>query len=139
MACALASAKFSLSEVRLGLIPSVISPFCLERMGMTAYRRYALTAEAFDGVEAKRVGLICECVETAGQQDAWLANIIGLLRMNGPQAMKVCKIEVQAVAGAPWDKLRERTARAIADIRVTPEGQEGLRAFLEKRSPSWVD
>ncbi len=107
-------------------------------MGMTAYRRYALTAEAFDGVEAKRVGLVCECVETPEQQDAWLSNIIGILKKNGPQAMKVCKGEVQAVAGTPWDKLRERTARAIADIRVTPEGQEGLKSFLEKRAPNWV-
>lgn len=138
MACALASARFSLSEVRLGLIPSVISPFCLERMGMTAYRRYALTAEAFDGTEAKRVGLVCECVASETEQDAWITNMVGLLKKNGPQAMRVCKSEAQAVAGTPWDQLRERTARAIADIRVTAEGQEGLKAFLEKRPPNWV-
>lgn len=138
VACAAANAKFSLSETKLGLIPSIISPFCLERMGMTAYRRYAISAEVFDGVEAKRVGLVCDCVETPELLDAWVANMTGILLKNGPQAMARCKSEAQAVGGTLWEPLRDRTARAIADLRVSPEGQEGIKAFLEKRPPSWI-
>ncbi len=138
LACTLPSAKFCLAEVKLGLIPSIISPFCLERMGMTAYRRYALTAETFDGSEAKRIGLVCDCVPTVEHLDVWVADMTATLLKNSPHALDVCKREVQAVAGTPWDTLRERTARAIADIRVSPEGQEGLRAFLEKRPPAWI-
>lgn len=130
-------ARFCLSEVKLGLIPSVISPFVLERIGMTAYRRYALTAEVLDGAEAKRVGLVAESVESPAQLDAWVATIAEALRRNGPQALARAKREIQAVAGMPWDTLRERTAQAIAELRVSAEGQEGLRAFLEKRPPAW--
>lgn len=138
LACAVNGAKFSLSEVRIGLLPSIISPFCIERMGMSAYRRYALTAEVFDGAEARRVGLVCDAVETVDALDAWTADITATLLKNGPAAMAKCKTEAQAVAGTPWTELRERTARAIAEIRVTPEGQEGLKAFLDKRPPNWA-
>lgn len=138
IAGAVAGAKFSLSEVRLGILPAVISPFVLERIGMTAARRYALTAELFDGAEAHRIGLVAECFDTTADLDVWIAGVTTQIRRSGPAAVAACKRELMSVARTPWDELCEQTTRTIAEVRVTPEAQEGLRAFLEKRDPAWV-
>lgn len=137
IALALHSAMFSLSEVRLGLVPAVISPFVLERIGMTAARRYALTAERFDGVEAQRIRLITEAVATVELLDAKIERMLNHIRQNAPVATGVCKRELVEISGTPWAALRERTARTIAELRVSEEGQEGLKAFLEKRPAKW--
>jgi methylglutaconyl-CoA hydratase len=137
IAIASTAASFSLSEVRLGLIPSVISPYVVAAIGERQARRYFLTAERFDALEARRIGLVHEVVEGDKLDDA-VASVVGHLRQGGPQALAAAKRLVADVSRRPMDDaLSAETARRIAAIRVEPEGQEGLSAFLEKRKPHW--
>jgi methylglutaconyl-CoA hydratase len=132
-------ASFCLSEVKLGIIPAVISPYLLERIGATAARRYSLTAERFGAAEALRVGLLAGVHADEASLDAAIAEVAGLLLQNGPAALAACKELWDAIAAvAPADRSAE-TAERIARIRVSPEGQEGLGAFLAKRKPSWIE
>ena len=130
-------AQFSLSEVRIGLAPAVISPFVVQAIGERAARRYALSAERFSGSRARELGLLAECYPAAELDAAlepWIANLL----LNSPQAMKATKDLLKEVgSGALSPALRRYTESAIARIRVSAEGQEGLRAFLEKRQPQW--
>ncbi|MFC5695132.1 gamma-carboxygeranoyl-CoA hydratase [Pseudomonas sp. GCM10022186] len=132
-------AQFSLSEVRIGLAPAVISPFVVQAIGERAARRYALTAERFSGERARELGLLAECYPAEELDEAlndWTANLL----QNSPQAMSATKDLLREVgSGALSPNLRRYTESAIARIRVSPEGQEGLRAFLEKRKPSWQE
>lgn len=137
LAVAVESAFFSLSEVKLGIVPAVISPFVMEKIGPGAARRYALTAERFSAAEAHRIGLISHVVDDADAMDSWIAKMCDLLKANGPLALAACKTILTEVAGVHWDQVQARTAERIAEIRVSPEGQEGLKAFLEKRPPRW--
>jgi methylglutaconyl-CoA hydratase len=137
IAIAAAGAIFCLSEVKLGIVPAVISPFVLEKIGTAAARRYALTAERFDASEAKRIGLISDVVETA-QLDDWIGRVVEHLTANGPAAIAACKQILSHVAGQKWDELLADTTQQISRIRVSAEGQEGLKAFLEKRKPGWA-
>jgi len=138
IAIAGSAALFSLSEVRLGLIPAVISPYVIAAMGERNARRYFLTAERFDAQEALRVGLV-HSVVTDGELDAAVSRIVGELLNGGPKAIAASKELIAHVTGRPIDHvLAEETATRIAQIRVSPEGQEGIRAFLEKRRASWV-
>lgn len=130
-------ARFCLSEVRIGLIPAVISPFVVKAMGERQARRYMLTAEPFTGERAAELGLLHETAPYDGL-DAVLARWAGHLLQNSPQALRACKQLLAAIAGA-GDELRHYTEHAIAAIRVSEEAQEGLRAFLEKRSPHWQE
>lgn len=130
-------AQFSLSEVRIGLAPAVISPFVVQAIGERAARRYALSAERFSGSRARELGLLAECYPAA-ELDAALEQWIANLLLNSPQAMKATKDLLKEVgSGALSPALRRYTESAIARIRVSAEGQEGLRAFLEKRQPQW--
>lgn len=138
MAVALKSANFCLSEVKLGILPAVISPFVLEKIGPGAARRYALTAEAFDGVEARRLGLVNEAAESIEEMDEWIEKVARALAANGPNAIAHCKRILSDVVGVPWDQVEDITTKKISELRVSPEGQEGLKAFLEKRKPSWI-
>lgn len=138
IALAVAGASFCLSEVRLGIVPAVISPFILEKIGASAARRYALTAERFDAEEARRVGLISEVVGAIDQLDARIAEVADHLVANGPAAMAACKQILSHVQGVHWEQTQNYTTQQIARIRVSSEGQEGLKAFLEKRKPSWA-
>lgn len=132
-------AQFSLSEVRIGLAPAVISPFVVQAIGERAARRYALSAERFDGLRARELGLLAETYPAA-ELDAALEQWIANLRLNSPQAMKATKDLLKEVgSGALSPDLRRYTESAIARLRVSQEGQEGLRAFLEKRSPAWQE
>ena len=133
-----ARASFSLSEVKLGIIPAVISPYLLERMGPTAARRYSLTAERFDAAEALRVGLLAGVYPDEETLDAAIAEKNELLVKNSPAALAACKSLWDAVAAAAPATRSAETARRIAAIRVSPEGQEGLNAFLTKRTPGWI-
>ncbi|BBP82685.1 gamma-carboxygeranoyl-CoA hydratase [Pseudomonas sp. Pc102] len=137
MAIGASDAQFSLSEVRIGLAPAVISPFVVQAIGERAARRYALTAERFSGERARELGLLAECYPAEELEQAvqdWTANLL----LNSPQAMRVSKELMREVgSGALSPNLRRYTENAIARIRVSPEGQEGLTAFLEKRKPSW--
>jgi methylglutaconyl-CoA hydratase len=122
-------ALFAFSEVKLGIIPAVISPYALAKIGPSAARRYFVTGEKFDAATALRIGLVHEVAE---ELDAAVAHIVEELRTAGPEAARHAK---QLVLERP-DGLG--TERRIAQRRTSEEGQEGLRAFLEKRNPSWV-
>ena len=139
MAIGAEDSLFSLSEVRIGLAPAVISPFVVQALGERAAKRYALTAERFDGLRARELGLLaetCPAAELDAQAEAWIANLL----LNSPQAMRASKDLLREVgSGVLSPALRRYTESAIARIRVSAEGQEGLRAFLDKRKPSWQE
>jgi len=129
--------NFCLSEARLGLLPATIAPYVIKALGEQASRRYFTTAERFDAAQAKALGLVHEVV-AAESLDTKVAEIVAALVANGPAAVRACKRLVQDVAGSPIDAaLRDDTARRIADIRASPEGREGVQAFLDKRDPAW--
>ena len=138
IAVASTTATFSLSEVRLGLIPAVISPYVIAAIGSRNARRYFLTAERFDAHEALRVGLVHSTVEDH-ELDATVDRIIDELLRCGPKAIAAAKDLIAHVAHRRIDQLlAEETAMRIARIRVSPEGQEGIAAFLDKRPPGWT-
>lgn len=138
MAVAAREAQFSLSEVRLGLIPAVISPYVVQAIGARAARRYFLTAERFGADEAQRLGLVTEVVD-AGSLDSAVEGLVAHLVKGGPHAIAAAKDLIRAVADQPLDTpLIEDTARRIAATRAGGEGREGIAAFLEKRAPSWL-
>ncbi len=138
VAIAASTAVFSLSEVRLGLMPAAISPFVIKAMGERQARRYFITAERFDADEARRIGLVHEVV-APDALDATINELLERLRANGPHAMVAAKQQVLDVGGRPVDTaMLEDSARRIADIRVSPEGREGISAFLDKRKPDWT-
>lgn len=131
-------ALFSLSEVRIGLVPAVISPYVVQAIGERAARRYALSAERFGGERARELGLLAD-TSSASELDSLVDRWTNTLLQNSPQAMRAGKALLQDVgSGVLSDALRQRTESAIAGIRVSPEGQEGLNAFLEKRKPAWL-
>ncbi len=122
-------AVFAFSEVKLGIIPAVISPFALRKIGESAARRYFVTGERFDATTALRIGLVHE---VADDLDAALAQILDELRTAGPRAARHAKRLVLERPDGP------ETARRIAERRTSEEGQEGLRAFLDRRRPAWA-
>ncbi len=131
-------AKFCFSEAKLGLSPATISPYVIRAIGERAARRYFLTAEVFDAAEAYRIGLLSALV-AAEELDSSLDALLKNLLAGGPQALAKIKQLIRAVSGrALDDALIADTARRIAEIRVSPEGKEGIAAFLEKRKPSWT-
>ena len=131
------TAAYCLSEVRIGLVPATISPYVIRAMGARAAQRYFLTAERFDAAEAHRIGLVHEVV-TADALDARVAEIVHSLTGASPAAVGACKQLLRDVAGrAIDDALVARTVEAIADIRASEEGREGVQAFLQKRKPAW--
>jgi methylglutaconyl-CoA hydratase len=127
VALAAPDAVFGFSEVRLGIIPAVVSPFVLARLGSSA-RRYFLTGERFDADTALRIGLIGE---VADDPDSAVESVVDALLAGGPEAVREAKRLVRERPGGV------ETARIAAARRTSAEGQEGLRAFLEKREPSW--
>jgi methylglutaconyl-CoA hydratase len=135
IAIATEQAKFCLSEVKLGLIPAVISPYVIKAIGERQARRYFLTAETFNAKDALNMGLIHEISDDLAQSEA---HFLSCLLNNGPLAVKSAKSLIEAVANHSIDEtLIDYTAQQIALIRVSEEGQEGLSAFFEKRAPAW--
>ena len=120
---------FAFSEVKLGIVPAVISPYALRRIGESAARRYFVTGERFDAETALRIGLVHE---VTSDLEAALARLLGELRTAGPRAVRHAKRLVLDRPDGP------ETARLIAERRTSDEGQEGLRAFLERRRPAWA-
>lgn len=139
IAVATFESRFALTEVRLGLIPAVIGPHVLAAIGERYARRYMLTAEVFSAAEAYRIGLLHEMVADDEALDAAVGEWVEAILKNGPRSLAECKALVRAIAGRPLDaQVIETTVESIARVRVAPEGQEGLAAFLEKRKPNWV-
>jgi methylglutaconyl-CoA hydratase len=137
MAVATPDAGFSLSEVKIGLIPAVISPYVVAAIGQRAARRYFMTAERFDAQTALELGMVSKVVEKE-QLDHEIDKLAETLLANGPAAIVNAKQLVFDVAGRKIDAdLIDFTCGRIAEIRVSAEGQEGLTAFLEKRKPTW--
>lgn len=132
-------AKFSLSEVKLGLVPAVISPYVIAAVGARAARRLFLTGEVFDAAEALRIGLLHESVAPT-DLDAAVDRALHWLGKGGPVAQREAKRLVQRVSGSTIRPVELDAANAalIAALRVSTEGQAGLNAFLEKRAPAWV-
>lgn len=137
IAVAAEGAHFCLSEARLGLMPATISPYVIRALGEQASRRYFITAERFDAATALRLGMLHEVV-AAEALDASVHEIATTLAGNSPNAVRECKRLVQDMAGRPLnDALIADTAERIAQIRRSDEGREGVRSFLEKRTPAW--
>ncbi|HET9762271.1 MAG TPA: enoyl-CoA hydratase/isomerase family protein [Casimicrobiaceae bacterium] len=139
IAVATQDAAFSFSEVKLGLIPAVISPYAIAAIGERAARRYFLTGERFEAAEAWRLGLVHELCRDAEDMDEKIGALVDVLLAGGPVAQREAKELVRAVAGRTvTHELVQDTAERIAKIRASPEGREGVAAFLEKRRAAWV-
>jgi methylglutaconyl-CoA hydratase len=137
MVVAADEAHFSTSEVKFGIIPSVISPYVLRAIGPRHALRYFQTAERFSAAEAKAIGLVSEVVPL-DELDAGLARLVEPLLAGGPLAQQAAKQLIDAVAGRPIDAaVIEETATRIARQRATGEAKEGFAAFLQKRPPAW--
>jgi methylglutaconyl-CoA hydratase len=131
-------AVFAFSEARLGLIPATIGPYVVEAIGARAARRLFLTAERFTAAEAFRLGLLHE-VAVVAELELRVGELVATLLKAGPNAQAECKALLRAVAHRPIDAaVIADTARRIAAVRVTPEGREGVAAFLGKRKSAWV-
>ncbi len=134
-------AKFSLSEVKLGLVPAVISPYVIAAIGLRQARRLFLTAEVISAEEALRIGLLHQCVP-GNELDAAVDRCLHWLAKGGPIAQDQAKqlaLRLSGMTPALAEQVDRRNASLIARLRVSPEGQEGLSAFLDKRRPHWSD
>jgi methylglutaconyl-CoA hydratase len=139
VAIAAQNATFALTEAKLGLIPAVISPYVVAAIGERAARRYFLSAERIGAVEACRLGLVHEVAASEGDLDEKIGIVVDSMLACGPVAQREAKALIRAVAARPvTSELLQDTAERIAKLRASPEGREGIAAFLEKRRPSWV-
>jgi methylglutaconyl-CoA hydratase len=137
VAIAVPSAVFAVSEVRLGIIPSVIAPYLIRAVGSRAVRRLTVTAERITAEEALRLGLVHEIVD-AGDLDAAVERQVNAILAGAPAAIAAAKALVADLDAAISHDVSEDTARRIASIRASDEAREGLAAFLERRKPRWV-
>jgi len=139
MAFALRTAKFGFTEVKLGLIPAVISPFVMEKIGLSNCSRFFLTGEKFSSEEAKRIGLIQDYFENEQQMNEFLQNICKEITTSGPCAVSLCKDLLQSVSNMSYNESSTKTyvASQIAKIRISSEGQFGLNAFFNRKKPEW--
>ncbi len=128
---------FGLTEVKLGIVPAVISPFVMQKIGAGRARTLFLTGERFDGVEAERIGLVHKAVPL-DRLDAEVDRTVGELLSAGPAAVASAKELIRTVAPLDLEAAIPVTARWIAALRATPEAQEGMSAFLNKRKPAWL-
>lgn len=139
IAVATYDALFAFTDVKLGLIPGVISPYLLAAIGPRYARRYLLSSERISAAEAYRIGLVHEIVPSEEQLDEAVGEILDSLLKGGPQAQGECKALLQAVAGQPIDETTvEETVQRTARVHRSAEGHEGLTAFLEKRRADWI-
>lgn len=129
-------ARFAFSEVKLGIIPAVISTFVASRMTPAVMRRLFITGERFDANYAKEIGLI-DLVVPADKLDETVHSCIEQVRSSGPQAIKEIKLLIDALQTTERKHYREYTVEKISELRVSQEGQEGIKGFLEKRKPNW--
>jgi methylglutaconyl-CoA hydratase len=129
-------AKFGFSEVNLGIIPAVISPFVVEKIGFQHAREYFITGQRFSALRAQEIGLLNYVVPDEKTLDKKIQELIQEILTSGPRAVQHSKILLNKLLNYP-ETIHEYTARTIANLRVSPEGQEGITSFLEKRKPSW--
>jgi methylglutaconyl-CoA hydratase len=130
-------ARFALSEVRLGILPAIISPYVLRRLGDRAARELMLTGERIDGAAALRVGLVHHAVPAA-ELDACVDGRVAALLAGAPQAQARIKSQLTLWADSGWDEYRSGLPRVLAEVRAGAEAKEGLTAFMEKRKPKWA-
>ena len=137
VAVASSEATFGFTEVRFGIIPSVVSPYVVRKIGAGHAGALFVTGTRFDAGHALAIGLV-EAVESPEELDAKLALYLDAIAAGGPNAVVAAKKLVRDIAGRPVAEVREETVRRIAELRVSDEGQEGMRAFLERRKARWV-
>lgn len=142
IAIASAETQFSLSEVRLGIVPACIGPFVISKIGASHARALFMSGERFLAPKAKEIGLLHEVVPTPADLNAAVEKVLTNMLACGPHAMAAAK---KLILDLTWAERRAKMGDALdyvstmlAELRVSPEGQEGLKAFLEKRKPSWI-
>jgi methylglutaconyl-CoA hydratase len=133
-----AGAKFGFTETRLGILPAVISPFVIAKIGESHARALFPAGRRFDAVRAQRIGLVHEVVEGIEALDAAVDHAVADVLASGPTAVRAAKAIVREVRGVGHGSAKWHTARVIARQRVSEEAQEGFRAFIEKRRPGWA-
>ncbi len=138
VAVAAESAKLSLSEVKLGLVPACISPYVIRRVGESRARELFLTGERLTGARAAEYGLVNRAVPD-DELDAAVDELVEKLITSGPEAIATCKELLRRVPGRSIGEIKGYTAECIAKMRVSDEGQEGMAAFFEKRKPKWAE
>ncbi|HUP63586.1 MAG TPA: enoyl-CoA hydratase-related protein [Thermoanaerobaculia bacterium] len=139
IAIAMSDAKFGLSEVKLGILPAVISPYVIAKIGETHARALFLTGERFEAERALRIGLVHRVVDTIEQLDGAVYETVTQLATSGPEAVRACKKLIAHVAAHELADAIPYTIEAIAERRVSQEGQEGMNAFLKKELAAWVE
>jgi methylglutaconyl-CoA hydratase len=137
VAVAALGTEFGFTEVRLGIVPAVISPYVIAKIGESAARELFLTGERFEAVKAQEIGLLRAAVP-APDLDQVVEGRVQALLQAGPRAAAEAKALIREVAWRRVEDVQRYTVERIAELRTSPEGQEGLRAFLEKRKPSWL-
>ena len=130
-------AKFGLTEVRLGILPALISPYVIRRLGDAKARELMLTGERFGAADALRVGLVHHVVPAA-ELDAKVDERVGELLKGGPQAQRRVKMLLELWADSAWEEYRTALPRTLAEVRSGEEARDGLAAFFEKRKPRWM-
>ncbi len=130
---------FSLSEVKIGIVPACISPYVIKRIGEYSAKDLMLTGKRIKGKEAEAYKLVNKSFESYEKLEEHILSVISLLKTSGPKAMMHCKDLIYNVSNVlTFDEMHDYTAKMIADIRASDEGQEGMAAFLEKRKPNWI-
>jgi methylglutaconyl-CoA hydratase len=130
---------FGFTEAKLGILPAVIAPFVLAKIGESAARRFFVTAERFSAERAREMGLVHEVVADEAAVDEGVAAVLAEIGSAGPTAARVAKSTIRDLRRRSADEARALTVKRIAGQRTSAEGQEGLAAFLEKRRPAWHD
>jgi len=137
IAVASEEAKFGLSEVKIGLVPAAISPYVIRRIGESKAREYFLTGKRISARQALEIGLLNEVVPQEKLKEKE-EEITKLLLSSGPEAISACKELITRTPGMSFEEAKTFTARMIANLRISEEGQEGMAAFMEKRKPKWI-
>jgi methylglutaconyl-CoA hydratase len=136
-AIAAETAKFSFSEVKIGVVPACISPFVIKKIGEGKCREFFLTGERLTADRVLEAGLVNRVVPLK-ELDETVDGYVEMLLSSGPEALTMCKELIEKVSGMDIENAKRYTAEVIASLRMSPEGQEGMAAFLEKRRPNWV-
>ncbi|MBA3870277.1 MAG: enoyl-CoA hydratase/isomerase family protein [Anaerolineae bacterium] len=137
IAIASTEAKLGLPEVQLGIVPALISPYVIERVGLTRARELMLTGRRFDGDTAQQYGVVHEAV-VPKELEARVQMILDEIKQCSPQALAACKQLIFAVKDAPTEATVEYRTNLLSDLRRSEDGQEGMKAFVEKRPANWV-